>query len=223
MTRSMKYTVAKTARIGLFGMVLGITPMLQGCFPIIAAGVGTGVIVVADRRSAGAQTDDQTIQFKIGNAVSDKYGSRTHINVTSYNRSVLLTGEAPNAETKDDIEKIAAGVASNVRGVVNEVQISGASSLASRSNDTYLTGKVKARMFDEPRVQINHVKVVTENSVVYLLGIVTPNEAEIATQVASTTGGVQKVVKVFEYCQPTDAICQKQSVAQPQPDKAGTN
>lgn len=121
-----------------------------------------------------------------------------HINVTSYNRNVLLTGEAPDAASKAQVERIVREIP-NVRGVVNEIQIAGASSYTARANDAYLTSKVKARFIDNGDVSSNHVKVVTENGVVYLLGLVTRKEADAAVEVARTTGGVQKVVRVFEY------------------------
>ena len=122
-----------------------------------------------------------------------------HINVTSYNRNVLLTGEAPDAGTKAQIEKIVREIP-NVRGVVNEIQIAGVSSYSARGNDSYLTSKVKARFIDNGgNFSATQVKVVTEGSVVYLLGLVTRKEAEAAVEIARTTGGVQKVVRVFEY------------------------
>jgi osmotically-inducible protein OsmY len=121
-----------------------------------------------------------------------------HINITSYNRMVLLTGEAPDAATRTEIEKIARAV-ENVRGVFNEIAIAGNSSLSSRASDTYLTGKVKARFVDERKFNAIHVKVVTESNVVYLLGMVKRKEADDAVEITRTTGGAQKVVKLFEY------------------------
>jgi osmotically-inducible protein OsmY len=121
-----------------------------------------------------------------------------HVNVTSYNRTILLTGEVPDAATKDAVEKAAISISSEVRRVTNELQIAGNSSYASRSNDTYLTSKVKARFLDAASFSINHVKVVTENGGVYLLGLVTQREADAAVEIARTTGGVQRVIRVFE-------------------------
>jgi len=129
-----------------------------------------------------------------------------HINVTSYNRAVLVSGEVPNAEIKAAIGQIIAGVA-NVRGVTDEVVVAGGAALSSRTNDAYITSKVKARFVDANSFNPFHVKVVTENSTVYLMGIVTEAEAKAATDVARTTGGVRKVVRLFEFCQPTDAVC----------------
>lgn len=177
-------------------------PLLQGCFGLAAvgagAGVGTAVLVSEDRRTVGAITEDQEIELKARGRISEQVKEAVHISVTSYNRTVLLTGQAPSAEIKKQIEAIVADM-SNVRAIENDIQIAAPSSLTSRANDSYLTSKVKARMLDSEQFQVNHVKVVTENNVVYLLGLVTRKEAEAAAEIARTTDGVQKVVKVFEY------------------------
>ncbi len=173
-------------------------PALQGCFPIVAGGVGAGAMMAADRRSSGSYVEDESIEWKAQAQIKEKLGDLVHINITSYNRNVLLTGEAPNASARDQLPRIVATVP-NVRGVTNEVQVAGHSSLTSRSNDALITSKVKARMIDSDAVQTHLIKVVTENSVVYLMGIVTRAEADAATQVARTTSGVTKVVRVFEY------------------------
>ncbi|MCX7143501.1 MAG: BON domain-containing protein [Proteobacteria bacterium] len=197
--------------------LLGLVPQLQGCFPLIAGGAGATVLALDDRRSAGAQTEDKEIDLKGETSISQRFGNRVHVSVTSYNRNVLLTGETPDAAAKEQIEKTVREIA-NVRGVVNEIQLLGASSYSSRGNDTYLTSKVKARFIDEGKdFSANHVKVVTESSVVYLLGLVTRKEAEAAVDIARTTGGVQKVVRVFEYVEPT-AVTQKPApVKEPEP------
>ncbi len=179
--------------------VLGLAPQLQGCVPLIAGGAGAAVLAIDDRRSAGAQTEDKEIALRGESRINDRFGDRVHINVTSFNRNVLLTGEAPDAAGKTQIEKIVRELP-NVRGVVNEIQIAGTSSYSSRGNDTYITSKVKARFIGEGKgFSANDVKVVTESNVVYLLGLVTRAEAEAAVEIARTTGGVQKVVRVFEY------------------------
>ena len=162
-------------------------------------GAGGGACAADDRRSLGAQTEDKEIDVRGESRVNDRFGDKVHINVTSYNRNVLLTGEAPDAGTKAQIERIVRELP-NVRGVVNEIQIAGVSSYSARGNDSYLTSKVKARFIDNGgSFSANQVKVVTEGSVVYLLGLVTRKEAEAAVEIARTTGGVQKVVRVFEY------------------------
>jgi osmotically-inducible protein OsmY len=189
------------APLHVLGLValLGLAPLLQGCLPLVATGAGATVLVLDDRRSVGAQTEDQEIELRTDGRISDAFGDKVHINITSYNRNVLLTGEGPDAAAKAKIEDIARSIA-NVRGVVNEIQIAGVSTYSSRGNDSYITSKVKARFVDEGRgFSTNHIKVVTESSVVYLLGLVTRAEADAAAEIARTTGGVQKVVRVFEY------------------------
>lgn len=171
---------------------------LQGCFPIVATGAGTGVLMAEDRRTSGTFIEDQGIELKTSNRLSDKFKDTVHINLTSYNRVVLMTGEVPTEAAKQEAEQIARGVP-NVNNVINELAIAGNSSYTSRSNDSYLTSKVKVRFVDMGKFQANHVKVVTENSVVYLLGLVTRKEADSAAEIARTTSGVRKVVKVFEY------------------------
>jgi osmotically-inducible protein OsmY len=179
------------------GLILAAAPLVQGCIPVVAGAAGTGALIAEDRRSTGTYLDDQGIELKAGNRVSEKYRD-VHVNVTSFNRVVLLTGEAPDAAAKADIGAIVQSVA-GVRMVQNEMTIGPASSLSARSNDTYITSKVKTRFIDQGKFQVNHVKVVTEASTVYLMGLVKRAEAKSATEVASTTGGVNRVVQVFEY------------------------
>ncbi|MDD5330974.1 MAG: BON domain-containing protein [Sulfuricella sp.] len=171
---------------------------LQGCFPVVAAGAGAGVLMAEDRRTSGTYVEDQGIELKSTNRLDDKFKDTVHINVTSFNRNVLLTGEAPTEAARQDAEKTVRGVP-NVRNIVNEIAVAGNSAYSSRSNDSYLTSKVKVRFVDAGKFQANHVKVVTENSIVYLLGIVTHKEADSAVDIAARTGGVRKVVTVFEY------------------------
>lgn len=179
--------------------VIGLPPLLQGCVPIvIGVGAGATILVATDRRTSGAYLEDEGIENKALSRIGDKYKDAVHINVTSYNRTVLLTGEAASAEVKADIEKIASEVA-NVKSVANEVQIAAITSMSSRANDSYTTSKVKARFVDSNKFAANHVKVVTEAGTVFLLGMVTRKEGDDATEVARTTGGVTKVVKLFEY------------------------
>jgi osmotically-inducible protein OsmY len=179
--------------------LLGLAPQMQGCLPLLAGGAGVTALALTDRRSIGAQTEDKEIDLRGEDRVKSQFGDRVHINVTSFNRNVLLTGEAPDAATKAQIETVVRELA-NVRGIVNEIQIAGVSSFSSRGSDSYLTSKVKARFVDNGgNFSANQIKVVTEASVVYLLGLVTRKEAEAAVEIARTTGGVQKVVRVFEY------------------------
>ena len=154
----------------------------------------------------GAKLQTLGTELRAANRIDDRLGERVHVNVTSFNRYVLLTGEASDEATRAEIETLARSVP-NVLGVSNDVQIAGKSSTTSRSNDTLITSKVKARFADANRFNIFHVKVVTEAAGTYLLGIVTEQEAADAVEIARTTAGVRKVVKMFEYCKPTDEVC----------------
>lgn len=174
------------------------TVTLSGCVPLVATGIGAGTLMVADRRSSGAYVEDEAIEWKTRNRMGEYFGSRVHVSPTSYNRNLLLTGEVPDAATRAEAERLAAAV-TNVRTVSNELQIAGASGLSARSNDAYITSKIKARFVEAGKFAPNYVKVVTEAGTVFLLGIVTQAEADAATEIARTTGGVQKVVKIFEY------------------------
>jgi osmotically-inducible protein OsmY len=155
-------------------------------------------MVAEDRRSSGILLEDQVIERKIGNRVQETYEDQVRISVTSFNRVVLLVGQVPSQAIKDDIGSMALET-QNVRDVQNEITIAGASSFVSRTGDAMLTSKVKSRLVSNEDVQTNHVKVVTNNDTVYLMGLVTRAEADAAAQTAATTSGVQRVVKVFEY------------------------
>ena len=182
--------------IGL--LIVAALPLLGGCVVAAIGGAAVGGVLVAeDRRTVGTMTEDQGIELRASSRIDDKLRT-AHINVTSYNRLALLTGEVPNAASREEAERIARGV-ENVRGVFNELQVSGNSSLTVRSNDSFITTKVKARFVDGQKFSAVHVKVVTENSIVYLMGLVKRAEADAATEVARTTGGAQKVVRLFEY------------------------
>lgn len=186
---------------------------LQGCIETAAVAVGVGVVTsVIDRRTTGAQVDDEGIELRAGNRIRERFGDRVHVNVTSYNRAVMLTGEAPEPAAREQAEKLVAGL-QGVRGVTNEIQVAGISAYSARASDATITGKVKARFLDANRFNAVHVKVVTEASVVYLMGIVTEKEAAEATELARTTAGVRKVVKVFEYCRLTDDACRPREPA----------
>jgi osmotically-inducible protein OsmY len=183
-------------------LVLVSAAILQACAEaLIVGGVTAGVIMAADRRQTEVMFADQRIEFTAGSRIDDALKGQGHINVTSYNYTVLLTGEVPSAQARADAEKAVSGVP-NVKTVVNELQIAGTSSAASRSNDAYITSKVKSNLLGNGKVKPTDVKVVTEAGVVYLLGLVTREEADVATEIARGTGGVQKVVRVFEYVVP---------------------
>jgi len=174
--------------------------LLSGCVPLVIAGAAGGAaLVVADRRSVGAQTDDEAIELKMANNIGAGYGDRVHVNVTSYNGIVLLTGEVPTPELKRSIEDIAKSTA-KVRTVHDELAVGPVSSIGSRTNDSYITSKVKARFVEANKTfSATHVKVVTERQVVYLMGLVRREEGDAAAQIAATTSGVVRVVKLFEY------------------------
>jgi len=183
----------------LMFVLLVILPLLHGCTALVIGGaVATGVIVAEDRRTVGTITEDEGIEIKTSSRISDRFKDGVHMNIASYNRMVLLAGEVPDAATKAEIERITRAV-ENVRGVYNEVTIAGVSSYSVRTNDSVITSKVKARFIDAGTFNAIHVKVVTENSIVYLMGLVKKSEAQDATEIARTTSGVQKVVRVFEY------------------------
>ncbi|HRP22916.1 MAG TPA: BON domain-containing protein [Thauera sp.] len=182
----------------------GALPLLQGCFPVVATGVGAGAAMVSDRRTSGTYVEDESIEWKVSSRIRQRYGNTVHVNVTSYNRNVLLTGEAPNETVRSELDGIVAGV-EHVRGVINEVVVGPNSTLSARANDALITSNVKARFVDAQRFSAHHIKVVTEANAVFLLGIVTRAEADAAAEVARTSQGVRKVVRVFEYISDEEA------------------
>lgn len=184
--------------LSLFGLA-ALLPVLQGCVAAAAVGVGTVAMVAEDRRTTGIYFEDQNIELKVQAAVAEKYqgNDQVQVKVTSFNRFVLLNGEVPTEEIRRDAGVIALGI-ENVRNVQNEILVAAPSSFSQRSRDTATTSTVLGRFVSEAKFQANHVKVVTRNDTVYLMGIVTPAEAQAATEIARTTGGVQKVVRVFE-------------------------
>ena len=187
----------KLRLLTLLVVVPVLVSSLYGCVAAVVGGAGTAVLVGEDRRTVGTVTEDQGIELKAANRINDKF-KNTHFNVTSYSRMVLVTGEAADAGTRTEIERIVRAV-ENVRGVYNEMVIAGNTALSARANDSFITSKVKARFVDQQKFNPVHVKVVTEASVVYLLGMVKRKEADDAVQITRTTSGVQKVVKLFEY------------------------
>lgn len=178
-------------------LLIAVSALLQGCFPLAAIGVGATAVVLSDRRSPGFYIEDEKIEWKIRVEVIEGFKD-AHINATSYNRSVLLTGEVLTEQAKKDVEA-AARSNSGVKTVTNEITVGGNSSLASRSSDSLITTSVKARLINNGKVSPSHVKVVTESGVVYLMGILTREESDAAAEIARTTSGASRVVKVFEY------------------------
>lgn len=172
--------------------------LLSGCAAaVVGTGIAVGAMVATDRRTSGAQLEDETIEIKSNNAIKSALGDRAHVNITSYNRRVLLTGEASSANDKSLIERTVSKV-ENVHSIVNDIAIMPNSSFASRSEDSLITSKVKAALLNGSGVQANAVKVITERGIVYLMGRVTPSELDKATQVARSVSGVVKVVRVAE-------------------------
>ncbi len=171
---------------------------LSACFPLVAGGVAGGALVATDRRTSGAQLEDEGIELRAASRIrNNAVDQRVHVNLTSYNRQVLITGEVPNEQDKQQVEQIVARV-ENVNSVVNELAIMGNSTLAQRSSDVLITGRVKAAILDARDLQLNAFKVVTERGTTYLMGRVTQREADRATEMVRATPGVQKVVRIFE-------------------------
>lgn len=170
---------------------------LSGCAPLLIGGAAVGTLMMVDRRTSGSQLEDETIELRARSRLGEILGSRAHINVTSYNRQVLLTGEVPDAATKQLAEQTVAKL-DNVRSVVNELGVMSASTLTQRSTDIFITGKIKASLVDAKDLTATAFKVVTERGAVYLMGRVTQRESERATAVVRQISGVNRVVRVFE-------------------------
>ena len=170
---------------------------LAACAPLVVGGAVVGTMMAVDRRTTGTQVEDEGIELRSANRLSELLGDRGHVNVTSFNRQVLLTGEVPSAQDRQRVEQVVLGV-ENVRSVVNDLAVMPPTSLGQRSNDTFITGKVRASLVDAKDLSASAFKVVTERNVVYLMGRVTPREAQRATEIARGVSGVSKVVRVFE-------------------------
>ncbi len=175
----------------------GLAATLSACAPLMLGGAAMTAIVATDRRTPGIQLEDESIELKARTRVRDALGDRVHVTATSFNRQVLLTGEVPDAATRETVEQVVRRV-ENVNGVINELAIAAVSTLGQRSNDLLVTAKVKATLVDARDLSANAFKVVTERGIVYLMGRVTPREAERATSLVRTIPGVQRVVRAFE-------------------------
>ncbi|MCE1192405.1 MAG: BON domain-containing protein [Acidovorax sp.] len=170
---------------------------LSACAPLIVGGAVVGGVMAVDRRTAGTQIEDEGIELRAVNRIRETLGDRAHVNVTSYNRQALLTGEVASAQDRQTAEQIVAQV-ENTRSVVNDLAVMPVSSLSQRSSDTFITGKVRASLVDARDISANSFKVVTERNIVYLMGRVTQREANRATEIARGVSDVSKVVRVFE-------------------------
>ena len=173
------------------------TLVLPGCIPLAVTGIGATALMADDRRSTGVYVEDENIEWKARGRLIESFKD-AHVNVTSFNLAVLLTGEVPSEQMKLDIGNSVRSI-SSVKNVLNEITVGGNTALTARANDTFITTNVKTRFINNGKFSINHVKVVTEAGTAYLLGIVTREEADVATELARTTSGVSRVVKVFEY------------------------
>ncbi len=205
---------SKTLRAG--ALVLAAATMstqLAGCFPVIVGAVGAGAYATTDRRSLGAQADDKVIASRAASRIEDAISPRSHINVNSFNRKVLLTGEVPDEASRQKAEQIAKAV-DNVQSVVADLEIGGMTPSSARNNDAFITGKVKTELISRKDIFGNAYKVVTEKSIVYLMGRVTRAEGDLAAEAARSVSGVAKVVKVFDYISDDELAQIKKSGAQ---------
>jgi osmotically-inducible protein OsmY len=171
---------------------------LQGCVPLVIGGAAMGAAATMDRRTLGAQTEDKAITVKAEVLVPKLVGDAGHVNIASYNRKVLLTGEVRDEAMKANVEREVRGI-ENVVAVINELVVAGPSSYTSRSSDALITGNVKGSLVEMKTISATSFKVVTERGTVYLMGRVTQREGDLAANIAKSVSGVQKVVKIFEY------------------------
>jgi osmotically-inducible protein OsmY len=191
MTSKFSSCVLSLALLAAFGATL------SGCVPLVVGGAAMSAMVATDRRTSGAQLEDEGIELRGGARLRDSFGDRAHINITSYNRQVLLTGEVPTDAAKQQAEQVISRV-ENVKTIVNELTVAGNSTLVQRSSDVLITGKVKASLVDAKDLYAGAFKVVTERGTVFLMGRVTQQEADRATAIARQVDGVQRVVRIFE-------------------------
>ncbi|MFM0325464.1 BON domain-containing protein [Caballeronia glebae] len=198
----VKATLAQATLV--VSMLSGAALTLQGCALAIVGAAAGGTLIATDRRTLGAQTEDREIQVKAMSRINENVPDTAHVNVTAFNRRVLLTGEVPDDASKAKAEAVVREI-NNVGSIVNELSVQGASSISSRANDSYLEGRVKTAMVGEKDLRANFYKVVSERSVVYLMGLVTPDEGAHGADVAARVPGVEQVVKVFQYIKPEEA------------------
>jgi osmotically-inducible protein OsmY len=215
----MTHAARRLPLIVLAGLLAGAT--LSACAPVLVGGAVVTSMAASDRRTAGAQLEDERIETRGAGRLRENLGERGHLNITSYNRQVLLTGEVPSEQDKQLAEQVVARV-ENVRGIVNELAVLGTSTLSQRSSDALVTGRVKSNLIDAKDLQSNAFKVVTERGITYLMGRVTPREADRATDLARRTTGVQKVVKLFEIITEEDLLEMQQPTQSSQVSKPGS-
>lgn len=205
----MSRAARRHALVVLLALLAGLG--LSACAPLLVGGAVVTGMSASDRRTTGAQLEDERIETRGAARIREHLGERVHINVTSYNRQVLLTGEVPSEQDKQLAEQVVARV-ENVRAIINELGVVGVSTLGQRSSDTLVTGRAKANLIDTRDLNSNAFKIVTERGVVYLLGRVTAREADRATDIVRRTSGVQKVVRLFETITEEDLLDMQQPV-----------
>ncbi len=188
---------SKLKRLTLVAALAGSLVSLTACFPLLVGGAVGGALVATDRRTSGSVVEDEGIEQRAASRIRENLGDRVHVNVTSYNRQVLLSGEVPTAQDKQLVEQIVSRV-DNVRNIVNELGVMGNASLTQRTSDSLVTGRVKAALVDAKDLFANAFKIVTERGTTYVMGRVTEREAKRATDVISSTSGVQRVVRILE-------------------------
>lgn len=198
-------------------LAIAAVTVLAGCVPLVPFVVGGamvgGALVATDRRTSGAQLEDEGIELRSNARIRETMGERVHVNVNSYNRQVLLTGEVPTTQDRQQIEQLVSKV-ENVRSIVNELGVLGNSTLPQRSSDSLVTGKVKAGLVDAKDLYANAFKIVTERGTTYIMGRVSKREADRATEIARSTVGVQRLVRVLEIISEEEL---QQLVPKPQP------
>lgn len=199
---NLKHTTSSRssrASLRLGALVLALVGLgsLTACVPLVIGGAAAGALVASDRRTSGTQLEDETIELRSASRIRAEFGTRVRVNVTSYNRQVLLTGEVGNTQDREAVAQLVSKV-DNVESVVNELAVQNSPSLTARSADLLVTGRIKAALLDARDLQANSVKVVTERGVAYLMGRVTAREAERVTNIARAVPGVQRVVRIFE-------------------------
>jgi osmotically-inducible protein OsmY len=185
-------------RVALLAAAVGASVWLTACVPMVVTGAAVGAMAAVDRRTLGAQTEDQTLELKGLTQIRDTIGNTGGVSMTSYNRKVLLTGQVPDQDTRAKVEKLVRGLP-NVRDVVNELQLAPAGGLGMAAGDLALSTRVKAALIQAAGVESQTIKVVSESGVVYLMGLVTRAEGDRAAQAASRVSGVTRVVTAFEY------------------------
>lgn len=213
----MNADVRRYSRILLVSVLVGAG--LSACAPMLMGGAVMTGMSASDRRTLGAQVEDERIESRGAASIRENLGERVHINITSYNRQVLLTGEVPSEQDKQLTEQVVSRV-ENVRAIVNELAVLGPSTLSQRSSDALVTGRVKANLIDAKDISASAFKVVTERGVTYLLGRVTAREADRATDIARRASGVQKVVRLFELVSEEELLQMQSQPMQPEPKQS---